>query len=146
MQVGSGVMRIGRGIVVVAVAAGLVGCGSPAVSEGDRVACERYVGAHDAFQSRMDEVTEVTSRGEQVSPELVTAFTGEREAAHASVGDALAVAEDPGLVLALREADRVKGGLLSRDADASAAYFITEHVVNERCSEIMSPEELRPLK
>lgn len=119
----------------VVVGAAVAGCGS-GVTEGDRVACERYVGAHDAFQSRMDEVTEVTSRGEQVSPELVTAFTGAREAAHASVGDALAVAEDPGLVLALREADRVKGGLLSRDADASAAYFITEHVVNERCSEI----------
>ena len=119
----------------VVVGAAVAGCGS-GVAEGDRVACERYVGAHDAFQSRMDEVTEVTARGEQVSPELVTAFTGAREAAHASVGDALAVAEDPGLVLALREADRVKGGLLSRDADASAAYFITEHVVNERCSEI----------
>ena len=121
--------------VIAMAAVVLVGCGG-GVAEGDRVACERYVGAHDAFQSRMDEVTEVTARGEQVSPELVTAFTGAREAAHASVGDALAVAEDPGLVLALREADRVKGGLLSRDADASAAYFITEHVVNERCSEI----------
>ena len=146
LPVGSGVMRIGRGIVVVAVAAGLVGCGSPAVSEGDRVACESYVRAHAAFRGVVDEVAAASEAGQGVPTELRDRFAVARDGAYASVGDAAAVAQDPDLVVALRRADAMKHGLLNSGVDAATAYAAAQQGVKARCVEIMSPKRLRPLK
>ena len=120
----------------VVVGAAVAGCGS-GVAEGDRVACESYVRAHAAFRARVDEVNAVTARGEKVSRELADAWTGARDAAYVSVGDALAVAEDPDLVIALRRADDLKGGLRSGDAEAAATYYMAAQGVEARCAELV---------
>ena len=115
----------------------LAGCGGSGAPAGDRAACESYVGAHAAFRARVDEVNAVTARGEKVSRELADAWTGARDAAYVSVGDALAVAEDPDLVIALRQADGLKEGLRGRGAEAAATYYMAAQGVEARCAELV---------
>ena len=126
--------RVWVGLLVAGIA--LAGCGgSPDVSEKDRAACGRYVWAHASFRSVVEDISEVTRSGGAVSESLRDEFESARSAAYASVGDALAVADDPDLVIALRRADAAKAGLLSSDADEAAAYALVEGQVKRWCSE-----------
>lgn len=130
-------MKRMRGIAAAAAAAlVLSGCGAGGPTAGDRTACETYTRAHATFQSQVAEISDVTARGEKVSRELADVFFAARGAAYESIGEALAVAEDPDLVIALRRADSMKAGLVSKDGDAAAAYLITRHGVETRCTEL----------
>ena len=119
----------------VVVGAAVAGCGS-GVAEGDRVACESYVRAHAAFRGVVDEVAAASEAGQGLPAELRDRFAVARDGALASVGEAVAVAQDPVLVVALRRADTVKHGLLNSGGDAATAYAVAQQGVEARCVEL----------